>query len=95
MKNIHSHILQTRQSKIKAPAAPLSQKECSLVSKMVQYAALLEGAMLVFTTGKQQRSEEMFAETSNPFVKVSILFSKMESTWPNHLSQTEPQYVFH
>lgn len=55
------------------------------VSKMARYAAPLEGAMHVFTTGKQRKSETMFAGTSNPFVKVSILFSKMESAWPNHL----------
>lgn len=65
------------------------------VSKMARYAAPLKGGMRVFTTGKQQKSEEMFAETSNPFVKVSIFFSKIESAWPNHLPQTEPQYVFH
>lgn len=65
------------------------------VSKMARYAAPLKGAMHVFTTGKQRKSEEMFAETSNPFVKVSIFFSKIESAWPNHLPQTEPQYVFH
>lgn len=65
------------------------------VLKMAWYAAPLEGGMHVFTTGKQRKSEEMFAETSNPFVKVSIFFSKMESAWPNHLPQTEPQYVFH
>lgn len=65
------------------------------VLKMAWYAAPLEGGMRVFTTGKQRKSEEMFAETSNPFVKVSIFFSKMESAWPNHLPQTEPQYVFH
>ena len=56
---------------------------------MAQYAAPLQGPMLVFTTGKQRKSEEMFAETSNSFVKVSVLFSKMESAWPNHLPQTE------
>lgn len=44
------------------------------VSKITRYAAPLEWSRLVFTTGKQWKSEEMFAETSNPFCKgVNIL----------------------